>query len=249
MHGVLAKSLLSLQVPFSPSGEPPATPFMVGEVLEYTAHYQLFRPGSSRLEVAGVDTIRGEASWRFVFKFDVSFLGLFSNHSTFTSWTGITDFSSRRFIREVEEKGKRRRDEFNLFPDSGFYRSVQDSTSRPTVPSPLDDVSFFYFLRRTELVVGRTYRYNSYFRKANNPVVVEVLARRTLKLFDGSRIECLELHPIVDTEKGMFTRRSQARVWLTDDSRRLPVIIQSTYPFGTVKLTLSRIQFASKTDS
>jgi len=137
-----------LQVP-SPSAPQATPPFAVGEILEYSARYGILRPGTARLAVVKVDTARGVPSWVFSFTFEVSLLRLYSNRSELTSWTGQSDFVSRRFLKEIEEKGKRRGEDCAIFPD--------------------------------------------------------------------------------------------ARVWLTDDAQRLPVQIESTYSFGTVKLVLSRI--------
>ena len=58
-----------------------------------------------------------------------------------------------------------------------------------------------------------------------------------MKLPDGSEVPCLVLHPVIDT-KGMFSKRSDTRIWLTDDERRLPVQIRSKFPFGTITLRL-----------
>ena len=48
------------------------------------------------------------------------------------------------------------------------------------------------------------------------------------------------LHPVIDT-KGMFSKRSETRIWLTDDARRLPVQIRSKFPFGTITLRLKEM--------
>jgi hypothetical protein len=235
----LAWLALLLQQP-----SPPATlaaPFAVGEVLEYSARFQMFRPGSARLAVVKVDTIRGVPSWVFSFTFDVSLLRLYSNRTELTSWTGQTDFVSRRLLKEIEEKGRRRRDDFVIFPDSGFYRRGTDTLTHPTSAAPIDDVAFFYFLRITPFAVGRTYNYDSYYRKAVNPVTVTVEKRERMTLPDGSKRECLVIRPVVEDRNGMFAKRAKARIWLTDDAQRIPVQIESTYSFGTVKLVLSRI--------
>jgi hypothetical protein len=58
-----------------------------------------------------------------------------------------------------------------------------------------------------------------------------------MELPDGSKVQCLVLHPVIDT-KGLFSKRSDTRVWLTDDERRLPVQIRSKFPFGTITLRL-----------
>jgi hypothetical protein len=79
--------------------------------------------------------------------------------------------------------------------------------------------------------------YERYFKKDKNPVVIEVVKRERMELPDGSKVQCLVLHPVIDT-KGLFSKRSDTRVWLTDDERRLPVQIRSKFPFGTITLRL-----------
>jgi hypothetical protein len=53
-------------------------------------------------------------------------------------------------------------------------------------------------------------------------------------------VPCLVLHPVIDT-KGMFSKRSDTRLWLTDDGRRIPVQIRSRFPFGTITLRLKEM--------
>jgi hypothetical protein len=79
-----------------------------------------------------------------------------------------------------------------------------------------------------------------YFRKEKNPVTIEVVKREKMELPDGSKVPCLVLHPVIDT-KGMFSKRSDTRIWLTDDARRLPVQIRSKFPFGTITLRLKEM--------
>jgi hypothetical protein len=58
-----------------------------------------------------------------------------------------------------------------------------------------------------------------------------------MDLPDGSEVNCLVLHPVIDTQ-GLFSKRSDTRIWLTDDSRRIPVQIRTKFPFGTITLRL-----------
>ena len=58
-----------------------------------------------------------------------------------------------------------------------------------------------------------------------------------MELPDGNKVPCLVLHPIIDT-KGLFSKRSETRIWITDDARRLPVQIRTKFPFGTITLRL-----------
>ena len=92
-------------------------------------------------------------------------------------------------------------------------------------------------MRVTELQVGKKYTFNRYFRKEKNPVTIEVRKREKMELPDGREVECLVLHPVIDT-KGMFSKRSETQIWLTDDARRLPVQIRTKFPFGTITLRM-----------
>jgi hypothetical protein len=96
-------------------------------------------------------------------------------------------------------------------------------------------------------VVGETYQFANYYRNDRNPVTVEVLKREMMEMPDGTKVPCLVLHPVVDEPNGMFSRRSEARLWLTDDARRIPVQIQSTYAFGEVRLVLKKVTPGSGT--
>jgi hypothetical protein len=53
------------------------------------------------------------------------------------------------------------------------------------------------------------------------------------------------LNPVVGDK--MFAPRADARLWITDDARRLPVQIRSRLPYGTITLSLKKMTPASHT--
>jgi hypothetical protein len=231
--------LLVLSVLQVTAQQPPVPdyPWTVGETLTYSAKLGMLSLGSGTLEVAGIDTVRGTESFRFRFRLRGSTV-FYSLDDMLESYTGTRDLISRRFVQDFVENDKPSHRLFEIFPDSGFYREHgKDTVVRPAPSEPLDDAAFFYFVRVTPLEVGRKYTYNRYFRKDKNPVTIEVVKREKMELPDGHEVPCLVLHPVIDT-KGMFSKRSDTRLWLTDDARRLPVQIRSKFPFGTITLRL-----------
>jgi hypothetical protein len=216
---------------------PPATyPFAVGEKLSYTAKLGMLTLGSGMLEVASVDTVRGVESFRLRFRLKGKTM-FYSLDDVLESWIGTSDLNSRRFVQDFVENDKVTKRQYEIFPDSGFYREQGRDATHETPADPLDDAAFFYFVRVTPLEVGKSYTYHRYFRKDKNPVTIEVLKRERMELPDGSKVQCLVLHPTIDT-KGLFSKRSETRIWLTDDARRLPVQIRTKFPFGTITLRL-----------
>lgn len=234
----LAAAILLLQTAASSGG--PALPFSVGERLEYQGRFGILRVGTAVLSVEGIETVRNAPHWKFSFTSAVS-VPMYKNRTELSSWTGVDDFISRRFTKSLEENGRSRFEDFRIHPDSGFFRRNADADTKATSERPLDDVAFFYWIRTVPLEVGRTYRFQNYYRVERNPVTVRVVKREEMELPDGSKVPCLVLHPIVDEPNGMFSKKSEARLWLTDDARRIPVQIQSRYAFGEIRLVLQEI--------
>ena len=232
----------------TPSAAPTVPyPFVVGEKLSYSAKLGMLTLGSATLEVASVDTVRGVESLRLRFRLQGK-TAFYSLDDVLESWVDKSDLHSRRFVQDFEENGKSYDRRYEIYPDSGFYREAGRDTSWSTPARPLDDAAFFYFVRVTPLQVGRKYTYHRYFRKEKNPVTIAVLKREKLELPDGSMVDCLVLHPTIDT-RGLFSKRSETRIWLTDDVRRLPVQIRTKFPFGTITLRLKDMVLPGTTTS
>jgi hypothetical protein len=231
----------------SPATPPTTYPFAVGEKLSYTAKLGMLKLGSGTLEVAELDTVRGVESFRLRFRLRGKTM-FYSLDDVLESWIGTSDLNSRRFVQDFVENDKTTKRHFEIFPDSGYYRERGKEAVHDTPNDPLDDAAFFYFVRVTPLKVGEKYTYDRYFRKDKNPVTIEVLKRERMELPDGSKVQCLVLHPTIDT-KGLFSKRSETRIWLTDDARRLPVQIRTKFPFGTIILRLEDMTLPGATVS
>jgi hypothetical protein len=233
----LGLALALLQAPAPPAAPPHKDyPFAVGEKLSYSAKLGMLTLGSATLEVLPLDTIRGVESFRLRFRLKGK-NAFYSLDDVLESWVGTSDMISRRFMQDFVENDKPKHRLYEIFPDSGYFRQQGRDTTMATPAEPLDDAGFFYFVRVTPLEVGHKYSYDRYFRKEKNPVTIEVLRREKLELPDGSKVQCLVLHPVIDT-KGLFSKRSETRIWLTDDARRIPVQVRTKFPFGTITLRL-----------
>jgi Protein of unknown function (DUF3108) len=240
--------LLAVVVQSTASVAPPASyPFAVGEKLSYSAKLGMLTLGSGTLEVASIDTVRGVESFRLRFRLRGK-TAFYSLDDVLESWVGTSDLVSRRFVQDFVENDKVTKRQYEIYPDSGHFHEQGRDKISATPADPLDDAAFFYFVRVTPLEVGKKYTYDRYFRKDKNPVTIEVLKREKMELPDGSKVQCLVLHPTIET-KGLFSKRSDTRIWLTDDLRRLPVQIRTKFPFGTITLRLRDMVLPGTTTS
>jgi hypothetical protein len=235
--------LAALQAISGQAAQDPSYPFAVGDSLEYSAKLGFLRLGTGYIQIPGIDTVQGVPS--FVFRFALTGGNfLYRLDSVLESRTGVHDLKSRRYDSMTDENGTVRKRRYDIFPDSGFYRESGDTGSKPTTDHPLDDAAFLFFVRTVPLQVGETYRLAYYFRKEKNPLILRVEKRERMELPDGSSVDCLVVWPIMG-DRGIFAERQQARVWLTDDSRRIPVQITTRYPFGVITLRLLKMKLGT----
>ncbi|MGE5801135.1 MAG: DUF3108 domain-containing protein [Gemmatimonadota bacterium] len=214
----------------------PAVSFPVGERLSFNAKYGVFSVGNAVMEVMGIDTVHGVEAVHLRFRITGGALW-YHLDQTMESWVGLYDFRSRRFSTVQDERDRHRERRYEIYPDSGFYREEGRDTTFATVPEPLDDGAFLYWIRTVPLEVGKKYEYARYFRPDRNPVIIEVLGRDRVSVA-GKKWRALVVRPRIPQARGIFGEKSETRIWLSDDEQRLVLAIQSNFSFGQVTLKL-----------
>lgn len=213
--------------------------FEVGERLRYAVKIGMLRVGTATMSVTEMTTIRGTDTYHFVFTIDGGIPG-YRVHDRVEAWTGRDDLVTRQFYKNIQEGSFRIEESLEMFPDSGFY-IVNGVDRKPSPPDPLDETSFFYYMRSVPLEVGQTYVYHRYYKTEKNPLTIPVTKREKVRLPDGTKIDALVLEPVMG-EHELLAPRVRAQVWLTDDHRRLPAQIRLKTPYGTLTLKLEAIE-------
>lgn len=211
-----------------------SVPFEVGERLTYDAYFGPLRAGEGSMEVLAREDVRGRDAWhvRFQVQGGVPF---YKVNDVLESWIDVRCFHSLRFVQDFEQGGSNRERRYEIFPERGVY--VPDTLSeQPTVPNPLDDGAFFYFVRTLDLEVGKTYTIHRYFRPDRNPVVVKVLRRERLRVPAGS-FNAIVIQPIIKS-RGIFAENGQAEIWLSDDPNRIMLAMKTRLQIGSLNLYL-----------
>lgn len=226
-------------------GDPPALParpFGVGEVLDYAVAVGGARVGTGRMAVTGIEDVEGKPTYHAAFTVQGGFL-MFKVDDAYESWFDTQTLSSRRFIQKINEVRYHKERYYDIYPERSMMQQRGD-TAMASVPDPLDDASFLYFVRTVPLEVGQTYTFNRYFRPDRNPVIVKVLGKETVKVPAGT-FNTIEIQPIIKSG-GLFAEGGEARMWLTDDSRRMMVQFKAKIPvLKTLDLYLTSYQTPS----
>jgi hypothetical protein len=233
----LLADMLAIVLALTPAPEPMRqvpVPFSIGERLEYDVKFGVLKVGSGRMEVLGIEEIRGRQAWHTAFTVKGGTF-FYKVNDRLESWIDTETFASLRHVQDLQEGKRDRERRFEIYPDRLVY-TENDSEERPTARDPLDDGSFLYFIRTVPLSVGQTYDFPRYFRPDRNPVRVRVLRKESVKVPAG-RFAAIVIQPIIKS-KGIFSENGQAEIWLSDDDRRIMLQMKSNLSFGTLNLFL-----------
>ncbi len=230
----VAQDSTAIVIPVADSVVRARVPFGAGERADYQVKYGVFSVGRGTMDVVGIDTIRGLESWHILFRVRGGVPG-YRVDNLMESWMDTRTLASLRFKQELSEGRRERERVFEIFPDSQKYRE-NDLEPQASVPDPLDDGSFLYFVRTIPLEVGKEYEFHRYFRPDRNPVRIQVLRRERIKVPAGT-FETIVVRPLIKA-RGVFSENGRAEVWLTDDDRRIMVQMKSHLSLGSLSLHL-----------
>ncbi|MDX9714485.1 MAG: DUF3108 domain-containing protein [Dissulfurispiraceae bacterium] len=101
-----------------------------------------------------------------------------------------------------------------------------------------DLISGFYTVRHQQLTVGKPHILKIFDNNKLFEAEVNILRRESIELRNGREIKAIAIQPKLDTE-ALFKRKGDMVIWLSDDSNRLPVRVETSVPIGSVTAELS----------
>ena len=228
-----------------PQAEPPrpALPFGVGELLEYDIRVAFAR-GNAKLEILSEDTVRGRPALHAQFTVRGGIIG-FRVNDKYDTWVDLANISTLRYHEDVHSGSYERRRRYEFYPERRLY--IEGADTVETVDRPVDQASVFYLLRTLDLRVGLDTSFNNYFMVDRNPIRIIVLGRERIKVPAGE-FDAVVVRPIIKA-KGIFAEGGDARVWISDDDRRIVLQIKAkipNLPFGGLNLYLKNHRAAPR---
>lgn len=226
-------------------------PFGVGETLVYDVKFGFLNVGTGRMEVLGIDTVRNRPAYHVQLELRAGVPG-FRVRDVLESWIDVQTLESLRYTQDSNQGGRHAKDSIEIISERGIYQetewrrkgneewSINRKPDSATVAQPLDETSFLYYVRTQALAPDNTYTYNRYYKPSRNPVQLNVLRREKVKVPAGT-FSAVVVRPIFQS-KGIFGQNGRAEVWLTDDSRRYMVRLETSLAFGSISLQLRELQ-------
>ena len=231
--------------------------FDVGEKLEYRVHYGLLNAATATMVVGDKVTYRNN---RPCYKVDVygRSVGVFDLITRINdNWGTYIDTAAiipHRFYRNIEEGRYRKYEivDFDHQADEATTVILDKKTKEPreTMKSPVPDnvqdmVSGYYFLRTldfSKIEEGTIVTVDAFFDEERFDFKVRYLGKQSLRTKLG-KFRTLVLQPIMPENK-LFKGRDAIKVWLSDDSNKIPLKIKANLIVGAVEIDIKRISGA-----
>jgi hypothetical protein len=226
-------------LPFLPNASPA---FSIPERLEFELTYAGIPAGRAvqevfpfRDEIRIVSTARSAAWLKYFFPVEDRIESILS--------PALTPFSIGVpiFYRERKNEGRTHVQRDAVFDRQKMEVTTTDllmntSSTKKITEKTYDTLSSFYYFRSIPLKVGAPYRIEIFDGKRLWDTEVKVLRHEEIVIPLG-RFKTIVIHPLLQSE-GLFSRTADMYIWLTDDERRIPVLMKSKVVVGSITATL-----------
>lgn len=219
------------------------------EKLTYEVKWGVVSMGQSDIQVSKVVDFNGQPAYHIVSTARTSSFGdrFYKVRDVNESWMHVGDLRSLGYLKKLRE-GSFFRDEWVVFDydNKAFLakrvnRDESFSYSTGTIPGAVQDIlSSIYLIRNRPLKVGDEVILDVN-TKENWPLTVKVLKKHRMKVPAGT-FSCVVVQPVLRGE-GIFIQKGRdLKVWLTDDERHIPVLMQVDILIGSISAYLSKIE-------
>jgi hypothetical protein len=239
-------------LPVMSSGEPkteaPPPPqikaFQPGEMLTYEASWsKAMKMGTAVMEVKAEQTSDGREVLRLV--------STSRTEGAAGSLYPLGDIVQSVFDPEImqplsfnlhETQGKRQRRrimEFDHEHNKVTVKKNEDPVKTYTIPDEVqDNLSSIYYLRtREDFTVGNKIKFETFDGEQSVLIEVQVLGKEKVKTPAG------EFDTIkVRAYKGFLMSEGEITIWLTDDVRKIPVLIKGKIKIGSIVFNLKALK-------
>ncbi len=214
------------------------TAFAAGERLAYNVTWSRFVT-AARLETEVVErgAFFGQEGYQLRTKLETTgdvktiFFELYNQYTSYASLKSLLPYRSENTIRQ----GVKQNDETIIFDQAHREARFNDESTLPLPANTYDFVSLLYALRQQPLAEGWKQSFSVLYGKQLLEIEAEVKKREAITSQAG-RYNAVR----VDfTPKEKQFNKYRARVWFSDDTQHLPIVLTAQLPFGEVRAELT----------
>lgn len=215
--------------------------FGVGEKLTFSIGWEFIDAGTAVLSVEEIKSINNTPCFHItaVTNSNAFFSSLYKVRDRLESFVDVHGIYSVKYIKKTYEGGYRRN--FTVNFDHNEQKAeiydVDSGNSEIKIPRYLQDIiSSFYFVRTQPMIEGKDIQIFVFDNGQYKEVKIKVVRKERISV-EAGEFNCI----LVQTPIGPFSNKSDLNIWLTDDARRIPVLMKSKIIIGSVRAELESI--------
>ena len=218
-------------------------PWRIGEYFQFSIEWNGLNGGSTLMQVQNLHTLGGRRAYRIISKTESnSFVSKFYKvRDRAESFIDAESLYTLRFVKHLREGGYKQ--DLDVRFDQANRKAIYQGGSTYDVEARVQDVlSAFYYVRTRPLVIGSTVNIPTHDNKKSYDMDVKVHKRERVEVPAG-KFDCILVEPMLKSE-GVFKSKGSILIWLTDDDRRIPVLVKSKVPIGSISVSLTDMRLA-----
>jgi hypothetical protein len=212
--------------------------FTVGEELVYEINFGIISAGEARMRIPEIVSLHARDCFHIISEVKTSdfFSAFFKVDDRVESFMDVFGLFPWRYEKHIRE-GKYKADRSAVFdPLKARAYSGKDTIKTPAYSQ--DVLSIIYYLRTLDLEPGRPISIDNYEDKKFFPLTVQIKKKEKIKVPAG-KFDCFLIEP--GLRAGSFIeQKGKMWIWLSTDSRRIPVKIKSKLSFGSIVMELKK---------
>ncbi len=218
-------------------------PFGPGERFVFSIDYGFINAGEGVLSVLGMVDDDGHRCYEIesTARSNGFFSSFYKVRDRVISHMDAEGLFSRYFQKRLREGDYKKTVEVRFDQDAG--KAVYDGGRSFDIVRGVQDVlSAFYYVRTLDLAVGHDVFFSAHSSKKTYDMRVIVLGREEVKT-DLGTFDCFVVQPIMIGE-GLFKQEGDLVIYLTADDRRMPVLMKTKLPVGSIAANLKEYTLA-----
>ena len=214
------------------------TVFGPGELMEFSIDYGVVNAGTATLEVVGLTEHNGRQVYHIQSKANSNrfFSAFYKVRDKVVSYIDVETLGSAYFEKRLREGDYRKTVEIDFDHMANLAR-YRDGRTFEILPGTHDVLSAFFYIRNLDLAPGKVYSVPAHSSRRTYDLRVIVHGRETVEVKAGT-YACFVVEPVLEGE-GLFKHEGKLTLYITDDEFRVPVLIKTKVPVGSIDVQLT----------
>lgn len=216
-----------------------AAPFNVGEKLVFAISWtNVVEAGIATMEVADTVNFNGHDCYHIVTTTESApaFSSFFYVKDRVDTYFDMNTYNSLKFEKHLRE-GDYKNDVVVYYDPENQLVAREEKLIR-TLENAMDVMTAFYWVRSLDLQEGETFYFNHTDGKTTKTIEVNVLETKSITVPAGT-FDCICVEPDLSETEGIFKQSGRIWIWLTNDEKHMPVLMQSSIVIGDITARLA----------